>query len=136
MGNCIDKGDSADKATPWGTLLKNGGTFTAKGDAGNVKLVIGTDNTFTLEEFEGDATDAKTSWTGVVREEDGKHTFDASAENATTSDVKTFTAELAESGNMTLGHKFIGDLEELAPQGEVAAKEGEGEGEGEKAAAE
>ena len=82
-----------------------------------------------MNEYEGESEDAKTKWTGVVREDDGTWTFDASAEGATESETKTFTATLAESGAMSLGHKFVGDIEELARQGEAAAAAAPAEGE-------
>ena len=127
MGNCIDKGDSnADgKSGGFSALMGEGNTtFEGKADAGRVTLAInGADKTFVLSEFEGEATDATTSWTGAIRDADGVWTFDASAEGATTSETKTFTGELTEGGAVKLGHKFVGDIEELARQGEAAAAE-------------
>ena len=126
MGNCVDKGDSnADgKSGGFAALMGEGNTtFEGKADGGKVTLAInGGDKTFELKEFEGEATDATTSWAGAIREADGVWTFDASAEGATTSETKTFTGELAD-GNVKLGHKFVGDIEELVRQGELAAKE-------------
>ena len=74
-----------------------------------------------MTEYEGDATDAKTTWTGVVRDEDGTYTLDASADGATESDTKTFTVTLTDAGAVNLGTKLVGDIEELARQGETAA---------------
>ena len=45
-------------------------------------------------------------------------TFDASEGEA---EPKTFLPTFEESGNLKFNHKFIGDIEELAPQGEAAA---------------
>ena len=136
MGNCIDKGDGNDGADGKGAkgfegLMGEGNTtFEAKNDTGRVHLAInGADKTFTLEEFEGDATEAKTSWKGAIRNEDDKWTFDASGDDGTTSDTKDFTGTLTDAGAINLGHKFVGDLEELARQGEAAPAEAAAEDE-------
>ena len=124
MGNCIDKGDSnGEKSGGFSALMGEGNTsFEGKADAGRVTLAInGADRTFELNEYEGEATDATTSWTGAIRDADGVWTFDASAEGATTSETKTFTGTLTDAGAVNLGHKFVGDIEELARHGEVAA---------------
>ena len=125
MGNCIDKGDSNAEGKSGGFkgLMGEGKTsFETKADAGRVNLAIdGEALTFSLNEYEGEATDATTSWNGKITEADGVWTFDASEEGATTSDTKTFTGELTDGGNIKLGHKFVGDIEELTRQGETAA---------------
>ena len=120
MGNCIDKGDSNAGADGKGAagfagLIAAGATeFVGKADAGRVTLSInGADRTFTLNEYEGEGEEAKTAWTGVITDAENVWTFDSSAEGATTSDVKTFTAALNEAGHINLGHKFIGDIEQL-----------------------
>jgi len=117
MGNCIDKGDSnagADgKTAGFAGLIAAGATeFVGKNDAGRVTLSInGADKTFTLNEYEAAAEEAKTAWTGVITEADGVWTFDASAEGATTSETKTFVGSLTDAGHITLAHKFVGDVE-------------------------
>ena len=128
MGNCIDSGDAnagADgkaAAGMAGVLAAGATVFEGKNDGGRVNLAIaGADRTFVLNEYTGDSTDVTTAWTGAITDADGVFTLDASAEGATTSDVKTFVVTLNEAGNMTLAHKFVGDVEELTRQGEAAA---------------
>ena len=120
MGNCIDKGDSNAGADGKGAagfagLIAAGATeFVGKADAGRVTLSIdGAAKTFAIKEFEGEGEEAKTAWAGVITDADNVWTFDASAADATTSDVKTFVATLTDAGHITLGHKFIGDIEQL-----------------------
>ena len=126
MGNCVDSGDSNAGADGKGAAglagaVASGAEYTAKSDAGRVVVNFLADKKFTISEFEGEGEEAKTAWSGPITEADGAFTLDASAEGATTSDVKTFTATLLENGSLSLGHKFIGDLEEFAPKGEAAA---------------
>ena len=120
MGNCIDKGDSNAGADGKGAagfagIIAAGATeFVGKADAGRVTLSIkGEDKTFTLNEYEGEGEEAKTAWAGIITEAEGVWTFDASAADATTSETKTFIATLTDAGHITLGHKFIGDIEQL-----------------------
>ena len=137
MGNCIDKGDGNSGADGKGAqgfagLMGEGNTtFETKNDTGRVHLAIdGEARTFTLNEYEGDATDARTAWTGAIRDADNVWTFDASADGATESETKTFTGTLNENGSISLGHKFVGDIEELARQGEAAEASPPAEAEG------
>lgn len=139
MGNCIDKGDSGAGADHKGakgiaSLLLADHEFNGKAEAGKVICKItGADKKFEINEFEGEAEEAKTSWKGDITEADGVFSFDASAEGGTTSDVKTFKPELLESGKLKFDHKFVGDIEELDPVGEAAAAvEGEEKKEEEK----
>ena len=142
MGNCLDSGDAnagADgkaAAGMAGVLAAGATTFEGKNDGGRVNLAInGADKTFVLNEYTGDSTDVTTAWTGAITDADGVFTLDASAEGATTSDVKTFVVTLSEAGAITLAHKFVGDVEELTRQGEAAAAEA-APADGEAAAAE
>ena len=129
MGNCVDKGDGGSGADHKGAggiaglLDGKEHEFETKNDAGKVTCKITADKKFELAEFEGDGAEAKTTWKGDITEADGKFTFDASGDDATTGEPekKTFEASVAESGALNLGHKFIGDIEEITPKGEAAA---------------
>ena len=115
MGNCVDKGDSnagADGKLTGIAAFKEGAEFNQKGEAGRVVCKILADNKFELKEFEGEGEEAKTSWAGNITEADGVVTFDASEGEA---EPKTFLPTFEESGNLKFNHKFIGDIEELAP---------------------
>merc|ERR1719263_1495030 len=112
MGNCVDKGDGNSGAD-------------GKGLAGIAGLLDGKEHEFELAEFEGDGEEAKWTWKGDINEADGKFTFDASADDATTGEPekKTFEASVADTGALVLGHKFCGDIENITPKGEAAGGE-------------